>query len=178
MEPPAARLLCHLRASRLSLCPVPTQLLCPEAMTEPKCGGYENLGIKSLWDNVSVTQGPSSKTGQPNLQEETQIQDPQLRVTQPSWPGSNSHYCPQICPSLRSSPRGPSNQRLERHPHPNYLVLSITLSGVLPPEHFGGPFQGNWRILSLSCFMDPSKAPRALDGVQDGSIIGQAFKAS
>lgn len=94
VEPPAARLVCPLRASRLGLCPVPKQLLCPEAVTEPKCGGHENLGIGSLWDNVSVTQGPSPEMWQLNLQEETQIQDPQLRVTQPTWPRPNSHYCP------------------------------------------------------------------------------------
>ena len=54
----------------------------------------------SLWNRISVTQGPSPETEQLSLQEETQSQDPQFRVPSPPTPRrSTSHYYPQNCPS-------------------------------------------------------------------------------
>ena len=53
----------------------------------------------SLWNRISVTQGPSPETEQLSLQEETQSQDPQFRVPSPPTPHrSTSHYYPQNCP--------------------------------------------------------------------------------
>lgn len=45
-----------------------------------------NYQAGSLWNRISVTQGPSPETEQLSLQEETQSQDPQFRVPSPPTP--------------------------------------------------------------------------------------------
>lgn len=108
-----------------------------------------------------------------------------IQKSQPTCPRPTPCYCPETCPSLTSSPQGPSNQRLGHHSlHllPSHPILPITVSGVLPPKHFWGPFQDSWRILLFPCFMDPLPWPTWPQGPQDRapdrSIVGLPFKAS
>lgn len=113
-----------------------------------------------------MTQGPSPEMGQLSLQEETKIQDPQLRVLSPPGPAGTITIVPK--PAPLSGPHlwvlltRDLDIILYTLTPTNHPILPITLPGVLPPKHFGGPFQGSWRILSLPSFMDPSTAPRAL----------------
>ena len=66
----------------------PNYLLCPGALTESIM-----VGQGPCKDKISVTRDPSSEIRQQMpSQEETQIQDPQLRVPQPTWPRWSAHY--------------------------------------------------------------------------------------
>lgn len=79
MLPRAARVLYPLPVSGPSR---------PGALTESIM-----VGQGPCKDKISVTQDPSSEIRQQMpSQEETQIQDPQLRVPQPTWPRWSAHY--------------------------------------------------------------------------------------